>query len=538
MLRILPVLFILGFILHSPSVWAEPYRRLVNFEWEPVEGAKHYEVELKQVKSDGAFGKTFNFKVKVADWNGRLTPGKYLMRLRSFDYRGVPGDWSEPSDFNVGLDIVKTESPAPDAKIKTDATDEMNVDFKWAAVGGAESYRFILTSEDGKTTIDETLKEPSFKAKVPVAQNYTWKVLARSPEGIESEATSVANFSLLGKPIAKPEIAKPESEFVRELTWKRPDHVTGFDVYILKYNEQTKKWDKFQTFENYQTDSLAFDEKWPGGKYQVAIKAKSDLRPDSPIVNQGFTVRNGDRSPAAEYTALVRKSIERVSGWYGIASYLVTQMQFQGSNPEKNSIVSYDVLGGTGRLGAGWFDPNKAWGFLGILDLSGFSFKGQTQTFAAVELNAVYRYSMGDRGEMRLQMGPYFKQLPETIGDLFTGEYEYSTVTTAGPHFGGEYWYSLSPKLGLQFNAHLYLSLMKISTPNGQDIDPTLSTQFGVMGSYRFTPNFTGLVGYALREDRVAYKAISSTDTFAEEGDVNQSTIIGHYLNLFAEWAF
>ncbi|MNL66058.1 hypothetical protein D3C87_1904710 [compost metagenome] len=79
---------------------------------------------------------------------------------------------------------------------------------------------------------------------------------------------------------------------------------------------------------------------------------------------------------------------------------------------------------------------------------------------------------------------------------------------------------------------------MKISTPNGQDIDPTLSTQFGIMGSYRFTPNFTGLVGYALREDRVAYKAISSTDTFAEEGDVNQSTIIGHYLNFFAEWAF
>ena len=533
----LGLLLLTSLLLNAPLALAEPYRRLVNFEWEAIEGAKHYEVELQQIKDEDK-GKTFNFKVKVADWNGRLTPGKYIMRLRSFDYRGVPGDWSPPSDFNVGLDPVKIESPVADAKIKSNDAEQVAMDFKWAAVGGAESYHFILTSEDGKTTVDEWVKEPKFNTKVPVAQNYTWKVSAKSPEGIESEATSVAQFSLLGKPLEKPEIIKPENEFVRQLTWKRPDNVKTFDVYVMKQNVETKKWEKFQVFENYADDTLAFDDTWPGGKYQLAIKAKSDMRPDSPIINHGFSVRSGDRSPAAEYTALVRKSIERVSGWYGIASYLMTQMKFSGANPEKNSVVSYDAIGGTGRMGAGWFDSSKSWGFLGILDMSGFTFQGSTQTFASLEANAVYRYSLGDRGEVRLQMGPFYKELPETIGDIFTNNFEYSTVSAVGPHVGAEYWYSLTPKFGLQFNLHLYMPLMKVSTPNGQAIDPTLSTQIGFMGSYRFTSTFTGLAGYTRREDNVAYKAVSDTTTFAEDGDINKSTIVGNYLNFFAEWSF
>ncbi len=100
--------FILTFTILAGAAEAAPYRRLVNFEWEAIEGAKNYEIELKQNKEDAQDGKSkvFTFKVKDAAWNGRLTPGKYVMRLRTRDYRGVPGEWSPPSDFNVGLDTA------------------------------------------------------------------------------------------------------------------------------------------------------------------------------------------------------------------------------------------------------------------------------------------------------------------------------------------------------------------------------------------------------------------------------------------------
>lgn len=514
-----------------------PYRRLVNFEWEAIENAKSYDIELQQVKEDGDLGKNFSFKTTEPNWNGRLTPGKYIMKLRSRDYRGVPGDWSDPSDFNVGLDNAVLKYPVASSKVIAEDKKETSLNFAWAPVGGAETYHFELESEDGKTRVSQDLKETSLKLSVPVAQKYTWKVHAVSPTGIQSDATSIGQFTVVGMALDKPKISRPETEFVREISWSRPDYVSGYDLYLLKFNTATKKWDKFRVMQNYQDTSLPFDDSWAGGHYQLVLRGKGDLRQHSPTVKQDFKVRSGDRSPAAEYTALVRKSIDRITGWYGVASYLITQIQFKGSNPEKNSRSSYSALGGTARLGAGWFSPSSPWGFLGILDMSGFTFSGQTKTFASVELNGIYRKNVGDRGELRFQFGPYYKELPETIADQFTGQIQDSLVSAAGPHFGMEYWYSLSPKMGVQLNSHIYMSVLKVSTPNGQDIEPKMSYQLGALGSYRFTPTFTGLLGYALRQDQVSYKAVPGSG-FAEAGDVNESSITGHYLNIFAEWAF
>ncbi|WP_373999155.1 fibronectin type III domain-containing protein [Bdellovibrio bacteriovorus] len=537
-MRLTTAFLILIFTFWTSAVWAAPYRRLVNFEWDAIEGAKSYDIELRQVKEDPKDAKTFTFKVKEAAWNGRLTPGKYLMKLRARDYRGVPGDWSPESDFNVGLEAAVLKSPASRSRIASKEEDNVKLEFQWNPVGGADMYQFVLTSDDGKTQVSEVLRDTKVKLSLPVANNYTWKVLAATNEGIRSDATSVSQFSVLGKALENPKITKPESEFVREVKWNRPDNVSSFDVFVLKLNEKDKKWEKFKVIENTQEESLPFDETWPGGRYQVAVRAKSNLRPSSPLAKQSFSVRHGDRSPAAEYTALVRKSIDRVTGWYAIASYLVTEMQFSGKNPEKNSAVAYSALGGTGRMGLGWFGDRTPWGFLGIVDMSGFTFNGKTQTFASAEANAVYRKTLGDRGELRFQVGPYYKELPETVGDPFSGSSEDLKITSAGPHFGAEYWFSLTPKLGIQVNAHMYMSLLKISTPNGAPLTPSMSTQYGFLGSYRFTPTFTGLVGYARREDKMSYKAVPASDNFAVDGDTNESTIVGNYLNIFAEWAF
>ncbi|WP_246845389.1 hypothetical protein [Bdellovibrio sp. NC01] len=537
MIRIFALLLSVCFWMAIEPAFAAPYRRLVNFEWEAIEGAKSYEIELKQVKEKGE-GKTFTFKVPDAVWNGRLSAGKYIMRLRSRDYRGVPGEWSPPSDFNVGLESAVLKFPAQKARIASKDESSTEMTFVWAPVGGAEKYHFELTSEDGKTTIREDLKETSFKTKVPVAQNYTWKVSATNEEGIASDAVSLGQFTVLGKPIPEVKIDKPESEFVREVKWERPDNVSAFDVYVMRYSPENKKWEKLKVLENYQDDTLAFDSGWPGGKYQVFVRAKSNLRPSSKLAKENFSVRSGDRSPAAEYTALVRRSIERLSGWYAIGSYLVTQMQFSGVNPEHNSKVGYSALGGTARVGLGWFNKDTPWGFLSIIDMSGFTIKGTTRTFASAEMNAVYKKELGDRGEVRFQVGPYYKELPETIGDPFTASSDSMTISAAGAHGGAEYWYSITPKFGVQVNAHLYTALMKISTPNGEPLQPTMSTQFGFLGSYRFTQTFTGLVGYARREDKLSYKAVPSTTNFAVDGDVNESTIVGNYLNIFAEWSF
>ncbi|MBX2988990.1 MAG: hypothetical protein KF802_13965 [Bdellovibrionaceae bacterium] len=516
---------------------AQQYRRLVNFEWEPIEGAQIYELELQQTKKDG---KTYAFKVKQAAWNGRLSPGEYNMRLRSIDSRGVAGEWGDPSPFQVNLESARLVSPEPKAAITAKGAQETDVTFRWEAVGGAENYLFELQTEDGSFKKQEDLKEPTITVRLPVAKNFSWKVTAAGADGARSEATSLGEFSLLGPKLGTPEFERPENEFVRDLKWSKPENTESFDVALTRFNPESKKWEKVQLIEDIRDNSLPFDAQWPGGRYKAQVKAKGQMRGTSSVGSVDFKVRGGSRTPAAEFTAEVRKSIDRVNGWYGIASYLVTQIQYASRDwdPVGGVQTSYKAVGGTGRVGLGYFRPETSWGFLGIADMSGFlNEENKNVTSVSGELNAVWRAPLGERGELRSPLGLYYKEHQVARGNAATQKVDsYENVTVVGPHVGAEYWYSFTPKIGFQVNAHLYMSLMKMKTPNGQSIEPTLSTQFGFLGSYRFNKRFTGLAGYARREDKVRYKS-TTTDTQVSD-PVNEATVQGDYLNFFAEYNF
>lgn len=525
------LLTLVGAMTIAVAAQAEPYRRLVNFEWDPIEGGESYEIEIKQAKQDG---KTFNFKVKDAVWNGRLTPGRYEMKLRALDYRGVPGDWSEPSALNVQLESARLTGPAPKSIVKGEDSKNAKVTLKWDEVPGATSYALEIQSDDGLFKQAEILTGTSYAINLPAAHAYTWRVLGQGPDDVRSEAVSLGEFEAYGGRLDKPKIEKPENEFVREVKWNRPEFADKFDVTVSRKNTKSKTWEKVAEYKDQSNESLAFDPKWNGGDYRVDVIAKGDKRVPATTASTAFRVRKGDRSPAAEFTHEVRKSIDRVNGWYGIASYLITMINYSSINYDKQSATSYNAIGGTGRLGLGHFIDDAQWGFLGIIDMSGFiSNDGQNLTYASSELSAVWRSSStaSDRGELRVPVGIYYKQHQVALGNPSTGKVDsYENAAVVGPQAGAEYWYSISPKFGLQANMHLYLSLLKMSTPSGGAVTPTVSTQFGFLGSYRFNKRFTGLAGYARREDSMKYKAADGND--------NESTLKGDYLNFFAEYAF
>ncbi|MGZ3795353.1 MAG: fibronectin type III domain-containing protein [Pseudobdellovibrionaceae bacterium] len=541
LLRILFTLTLLtgaaGFL---PAAWAETYRREVSFEWEEIPGAKSYDIEIRAASKDSR-DKPMSFRTKDATWSGKLVPGKYLMSLRSRDLRGVPGDWSPSSEFIVNLDPVKIKFPQAQALIK--ANDERDVlqKFEWDPVSGADEYRFDLSSEDGKTQITETLKEPRYSVKIPVAQNYTWNVTGLG-HSVQSDSTTASNFSIIGRKITPPTIAPPETEFVREVRWSRPNTVEKYDLTLKRLNPQTKKWEKVLTQENVQGESFNFAPEYVGGTYNLQVQAKGHLREDSEVSKITFKVVNGNRSPAAEYTALVRKSIDRLTGWYGIASYFITQINYYGETPETGGLTTTTALGGTGRLGAGFFSSNNKWGFVGIVDMSGFIISGANHTYSSLELSGISRHIIGELGEARLIGGLYYKELPQLFGvPSLTGTNSQVTFfqsSVMGPHMGAEYWHSLSPKLGFQINTHLYYSLLTMKSPNGNNVEPRLSYQIGLLGSYRLNNRFTGLMGLTHRMDQVAYKANKTGALGEGPGDYDSSRITGQYLSFYAEYGF
>ncbi len=537
---LLGIIFTLTLPASASVALAATYRREVSFEWEEVPGAKTYDVEIRSANKEGS-SKALTFKTKKAVWTGKLVPGKYVMSLRSRDARGVPGEWSPPSEFDVHLDSVKAKYPVAQEQIKANDEQKIFQKFEWEPVHGANEYRFELSSEDGKTQVVENIKGLSYAVKIPVAHDYTWKVTGLGPNSVQSDSSLAAGFSVIGKKINAPKITTPETEFVREIKWSRPDNAEKYNLALNRLNPQTKKWEKVLTQENIQSDSFNFDSNHPGGTYSLQVKATGHMRDDSDSSKIYFKVINGNRSPAAEYTALVRKSIDRLTGWYGVASYLVTQINYHGETPETGGLTTTTALGGTGRVGAGFFSANSKWGLLGIVDMSGFVISGNNYTYSSVEVSGISRHIIGDLGEGRLIAGIYYKEFPQLFGVpslTNSGQVSFFQSAVVGPHVGAEYWHSLSPKLGFQANAHLYYSLLTMNSPNGNNVEPRISYQLGLMGSYRFNNRLTGLMGLTQRMDQIAYRANKTGAPIEGSGNYDDSRITGQYLSFYAEYGF
>lgn len=510
------------------GAFASEYKRVVNMEWEPIEGAKSYEMELSPVPMpEGA--KPLLEKTVVPDWSGPLVPGTYSMRIRAKDKRNVPGAWSSPEEFKVNIESVKLTSPKTNEMVKSDEIAEVEVDLKWQEVGGAKDYVVEVQSEDGIFSKTQVADENELSLVVPVAKKYTWKVLARYSDAIQSDATAVDQFSVIGKKLKTPEIAKPANEFVRDLRWTTPEFAETYDYVIFRLDPKTKKWESISQTKDTKENALEFDNKWPGGRYKMALRAKSNLRENSGKTEIQFKVFKGDRSPATEFTQTVRQSIDRTKGFYAIGSYLISTIDFKGTNYDKLGSTNFQSIAGTGRLGLGYLGKNSPWGGLGILDFSGITVEDQNFTFASGVFDVIYRGNNSERGESRHYIGAFYKELPDIQGNglgTYTGT---EKIASQGPHYGYEYWYALTPKFGMQVNAHVYYNMFKAKTPNDRPILPSTSYQLGILGSYRWTNTITGLIGYAYRLDTVSYKA--------NNDQTNSIEVEGHYLNLFLEWS-
>lgn len=508
-------------------------RRVTNFEWDPIPQAKSYEIEITPI---GAAKKDpYRFTVNDPMWNGELKPGKYTMRLRSRDRRGVPGEWSGAEEFYVKLYAPKAITPLAQTQIKSNEEETFELTLQWEFQSDASKYK-VHIEDDSKTFMqDLESTEGQIKIKVPVARNYSWSITGFDKQGKEGEPFGEAlPFTVLGKKLETPKIEAPETSYVRELVWAPVPHTEKYKYSLLRKGND-RKWRKFKEEEVTQTN-LVFDPKWKGGEYKFSVSAIGTLRDTSKLHTIVFKVANGDRSVAAEQRASMRKAIDRTVDWYFVASYLITQIQYSAINVDQGSAPSTGAIGGTGRLGAGYLDETSPFGFLGILDFSGFVIGQKNYTYPGLEAHGIFRWASGELGEIRISGGAYYKEIPEILGNAETGEFTVSQLGALGLHGGGEYWYSLNSKLGLQVNGRIYFPLSG-KTPNGKGLIASPSFQFGFLGSLRLNPKATGLMGYAYRKDQIDYQASNST-ALAAGYSSNKTSVVGHYLNFLLEWDF
>lgn len=530
---------------------SEVYRRVVNFEWEPIEDAKYYEIEIRKKNKES---KSSLFKTETAEWTGKLSLGRYEFRLRSLDKRKVPGDWSGYAELDVLLEPVKPKTPLASEQIKATNADKQDVNFEWQATPGAAGYTVEIYNEKAELIKTEKVSTAKFSATLPAAAEYTWKVKAISEDGLESESAEAHQFTLVGPKLEKVKIEKPENEFVREVKWEPSENADHYDISIARYNPQIKKWQKFREIENYKETSMTFESDWPGGRYRFNIQAKAKSRDTSDFAALAFPVREGNRGPAAEYVQTMRKSIDRVDGWFSHASWYASSIalrsQFRNTLQFGTSAVT-----GTGRLGIGLLRSDSPWGFQFIMDAGGYVFENKVYNYFGSEISAIRKQSTSDRAEVRYLMGIFSREFPalwttasSTLANILTPNdvaRNYSKGGVVGAHGGVEYWYSMTPKIGFQANAHVYLPLAETELPNGGKYSGTdFNYSLGVLGSYRYSNRLTGLMGVNLREETFTYSdnsdpaGWSSGVLGSRSSTTVKTSISGIYINLMAEYSF
>jgi hypothetical protein len=512
-------------------------QRPFDMEWEEIEGATQYEIEVLSEQGQILIQKI----TPKASWSGQIRPGRYQYRLRAFDKRKVPGPWSELEPFTVFLSPVTLLKPEKNKPVlQALKQEEEEVFFSWSLESLATDYKLFIQNE--KTSeLKEILvaKNPSYKIQLPVAHRYHWWVLPinreKNSEGLLEECEK-GEFVLMGPALTKVTIETPETDFVRKILWSHDSHSKKFEVKFLRKVSE-KSWEVVSKTES-PTGQVDVDLSWPGGRYQVQVKAQADHRRDSELSMINFNLRNGDRSEQAQYKAEMRAAIDGFVGWYGQASYLITEIQYTSRQIDLGIYANteFNTISGTGRLGFGYLGAKKEWGFLSILDLSGMiNVQGHNVTFASGELVGLYRTELMDRDELRFKIGAYFKQLPFANVDVFSSLVtQYSHVHLYGATLGLEYWYSLSPKLGFQTHAYFYSSLSGQDSLGKQPAKGD-SYQYGFLGSYRLSQNRTGLMGLAYRQDATFFQGVDSLGKPVGEQLVN---IRGLFLNLLLEHRF
>lgn len=510
-------------------------KRKIHLEWEPVPEARSYEIQFDKIVGETQ-QPVRSFSSPENQWSDELEPGLYRFRLRSIDDRNVPGEWTAFTDLTVQPITPRLIYPADKEKIQSNQEKTFEVDFKWEAIPSIQNYQLSIVDIQDRAS-QPILPPPTSNAHLPVllavGKTYKW--------GLSADSTHT--FELNGKKLATPEINETPTLEAPTISWQQPPFAERY-TFLLK-KKVGKDWKNAKTLQNISAPehhiTLTESELSPG-LYKVFVRAFAAGREASDISSRSFQIAEPIKPDLVG---------EKPIGFVAIASYLASTLQYQSSNKELLQEADFEPIGGTGRLGLGYYFPDH-WGLLAIGDFSGFLVGTENITHKSAELHAIWAAQVPFLGLNRFEAtgGLFYKDLPMTTVQQSSQSSSAKTTITAqpitfiGPHIGARIVKSITASSGLDLSARYYYGLIGLKTPNDRDFVFGSGTQVSVFGAYRFSPEVTAALGVTIKSDSAAYQATPGeprnplASNRAGPGDRNSASLSAKYLNILVEIRF
>ncbi len=344
------------FIFISIPTWAAKW---IDLEWEGVEGAKEYELEVTRIQGEDEYPLGI-FQTKKPKYKKKVIPGQYEIKIRTVDNRGVPGDWSDAIEVAVDVTKITRYRPLKKEEIPNiKGTKKVPISFVWEKIEGLKFYQLTVTEMDGGIVFSDRVKGTNKILKLVPAQSYKWSVAAIIQEKI-GVATKPWKFTVLGKALSSPTSRVVKKDKVIQLNFSHEKNSVHYSFKLFKNKKGILK--RILDKQIYKKNTFKLNrKKFKKGEYKLEVSAKEKGYLDSyPAILEfyydGYTIRylGSDRQKARE---LRKWHLELTAGWGPGSPYSGTSGLFRSG-----SVI--DITMPTIRLAASiGYQWNGEWGF-------------------------------------------------------------------------------------------------------------------------------------------------------------------------------
>lgn len=224
----------------------------VNFNWNPVNGADEYQIQIAKPAFSNAVQVLVDSTIteNITQVNFTLEAGEFEWRIRGLNNNSqtpyTTSNFSiEPETFDNDLSEVAVQliAPANDAVL----TDQ-EITFSWEAVPFSENYKIQIATPDFENATqllaDEVLSSTSFSNTLEDGA-YQWRVKAQNSESETSYTTySLTVMSEAPFPDREVVILAPDDSFITNeslvsLQWEAVNDATLYRIQIIDAEDQT-----------------------------------------------------------------------------------------------------------------------------------------------------------------------------------------------------------------------------------------------------------------------------------------------------------
>lgn len=511
--------------------------RWIDLDWESVQGAKSYEIELFEFKDRSSLSRGV-FKSEVPRWTMAVPPGKYAVKIRSLDSRDVGGEWSEQIPVSVKLPKPLLLSPKSDEVFESRDGANKEITFQWEGSSGANYYRLnIFDQENVKFfTVITPLKE--YKTNFFKLQNYSWEVLPLYEESESSEEGANEDrhtFTLVGGELKAPKLRTSISTNDIIVNWSKVENAEFYSYKLIQDKDGQKV-----AVEGKTSKLGIFVPKNKLSKGVLIIQISSSAK--------GF--RNSDWNEAIyEYDLKTIKLIqesdiaEKLKSNNSLAIFVsAPRFDYKVKNFTTDTKSSETVRGY--NLELAWKNKlnfentsNDLW-YSANLDFSSIA-DSYTSGFIARSNHILLKNYSWSRFSMRPSLGLSLFRAPALNADRSSGnkilDGNYFTIGTV---LGTSFSFDLSSKYNLSFSPTISYHALALSTPNDEKFKSSLGIDADMKLSYKFLKNIDlSLRGHFLSHEFKS-QAITGGTSMALLGDINSSKIKSFYLLIGSEWNY